>query len=205
MKIACIVEGHGEVEAVPILVRRIAETVGVYPEVLHPMRVPASRLIKAGELERAVEFAARRCGPDGSILIVLDCDDDCPAEMGPQLLARAAPIRQHQRITVVLAKREYEAWFLASATSIAGRRGLPIDLTPPDDPEAIRDAKGWLADRMDEGAYSETTDQAALTAVFDMATARCADSFDKCWREVIRLTARAVPKEDAAVPGGDDP
>jgi len=188
VRIACIVEGHGEVEAVPLLLRRIAdEQTQGYPEVLHPMRVPSSKLVKAGELERAVELAARKCGPDGGILIVLDCDDGCPAELGPELLARAAPIRPEQRIAVVLAKREYEAWFLAAASSIAGRRGLAADLAPPAAPEAIRDAKGWLADRMEGGSYSETTDQAALTAVFDMRAARSADSFDKCWREIVSL------------------
>jgi hypothetical protein len=35
--------------------------------------------------------------------------------------------------------------------------------------------------------YAETTDQAALTSVFDMQAARRADSFDKCYREIVRL------------------
>ena len=54
MKISCIVEGHGEVAAVPLLVRRIAQSVAVYPEVLPPMRVPASKLMREGEVERAL-------------------------------------------------------------------------------------------------------------------------------------------------------
>jgi hypothetical protein len=188
VKIACIVEGHGEVEAVPVMLRRIAAEQGrVYPEVLRPMRVPASKLVKEGELERAVEFAARKCGPDGGILVLLDCDDGCPAELGPELLARAAPIRPEQPIAVVLAKREYEAWLIAAASSIAGHRGLPANLVPPPDPESIRDAKGWLAERMEAGNYSPTTDQTALTTVFDMGAARAADSFDKLWREIMRI------------------
>lgn len=89
MKVACIVEGHGEQEAVPLLVRRIAQEVHIYPDVLRPMRVPASQLRKAGELERALEFAARKCGDGGAILIMLDADDDCPAELGPALLVRS--------------------------------------------------------------------------------------------------------------------
>ncbi len=36
--------------------------------------------------------------------------------------------------------------------------------------------------------YAETTDQPALTAILDMqAAARRADSFDKCYREIVRL------------------
>jgi len=197
MRIACIVEGHGEVEAVPLLVRRIAEGVAAYPEVLRPMRVPASKLKKQGELERAVELAARKCGDDGAILILLDCDDGCPAELGPLMLDRALQARADRRIGVVLAKREYEAWFLAAAASLAGRRGLPPDLAPPANAEAIRDAKGWLADRMQGGSYSETTDQAALTAVFDLDQAGTADSFGKCRREIVRLVVPETPGGEA--------
>jgi len=189
VRIACIVEGHGEVDAVPVLVRRIGAAMqpAAYPEVLRPMRVPASRLLKQGELERAVEFAARKSGVNGAILIVLDCDDGCPAELGPLLLERAKRVRSDRHIAVVLAKREYEAWFLAAAASIRGRRGLPSDLVPPEDPEAIRDAKGWLGDRMPGGSYSETTDQPALSACFDLESARTVDSFDKCYRDVAGL------------------
>ena len=175
--------------AVPVLVRRIAETLGAYPEVLRPIRIPAARLVKVNELERAIQLAAMKCGPDGGILVLLDCDDDCPAKLGPALQVRATPSWLKHRVAVVLAKCEYEAWFLASATSIAGKRGLSTDLNPPENPESIRGAKHWLTERMSERSYSETTDQAALTAIFDMTVARQADSFDKLWREVTNLIA----------------
>jgi len=189
MRIACIVEGHGEVEAVPVLIRRIAASLepSAFPEIPHPMRVPASTLVRNGELERAAEFAARRCGADGAILVLLDCDDECPAELGPALVRRAVTARTDRRIAVVIAKREYETWFLAAAASLRGRRGLPRDLSAPRDPESIRDAKGWLADRMAGGIYSPTTDQAALSASFDLQAARVSDSFDKLFREIAAL------------------
>ena len=62
VRIAAIVGGHGECEAVPILVRRIAQAIdpGFVPKVLSPLRVPASRLLKEGEIERSVNFAARK-------------------------------------------------------------------------------------------------------------------------------------------------
>lgn len=43
--IAVIVEGHGEVEAVPILIRRIAavETPGLFPDVPQPIRMERAR------------------------------------------------------------------------------------------------------------------------------------------------------------------
>ena len=36
-------------------------------------------------------------------------------------------------------------------------------------------------------SYSETYDQPALTALFDLEQARQADSFDKCYRDIVRL------------------
>ena len=89
----------------------------------------------------------------------------------------------------MLAQREYEAWFLAAADSIAGRRGIQDDIAAPNDAEAIRDAKGWLTSRMPAGrAYKETRDQPALTSLFDLSTARRgAPSFDKMWRTVTQL------------------
>jgi hypothetical protein len=91
-------------------------------------------------------------------------------------------------ISVVLAKKEYEAWFIAAAESLCGECGLPQDLVGDPNPESIRGAKEWLSKHMPQNRrYAETTDQAALTNVFDMHAARRADSFDKCYREIIRL------------------
>lgn len=141
-----------------------------------------------GELERAVELAARRAGECGCILILLDANSDCPKELAPKVLQRAAEARRDRAIRVVLAKMEYEAWFLAAADSIAGERGIDASVVPPDEPETIRDAKGWLSARMPSGrSYRETLDQAALTAIFDLDSARTAPSFDKMWRDVSSL------------------
>ncbi|MCI0536882.1 MAG: DUF4276 family protein [Verrucomicrobiales bacterium] len=190
LRIASIVEGHGECEAVPILVRRIAHALDPsLAPVVHPViRVPASRLVKHGEIERSVELAARKNAGQGGILVLLDCDDGCPAEDGPALLQRAVKARSDLLVSVVFAKREFEAWFLAAAESLRGQRGLPGDLTGPTDPETIRGAKEWLEARMPRGqSYAEASDEPALTAIFDMNAARRADSFDKCYREIVRL------------------
>jgi hypothetical protein len=188
-RIVAIVEGHGECKAVPVLIRRVAQTVdpALVLEIPH-IRIPASKLVRNGEIERAVELAARKLGGLGGVLVLVDCDDGCPAVEGPALLARAKSAHSDLPIAVVLAKKEFEAWFLAAAVSLRGHRGLPSDLLPPADPEAIRGAKGWLTRHMPEGRiYSETEDQAALTAVFDIETARTADSFDKFFREIDRM------------------
>lgn len=192
VRLAAIVEGHGEVAAVPILIRRIAERMDppVFVDVDPILRVPASSLRKGSELERQVERAARKMQEKGGILILIDCDWDggCPAEEGPDLLRRAREARSDLPISVVLAKKEYEAWFIAAAESLRGKRGLVQNLTCDCAPEEIRGAKEWLSDHMPTGRpYSATIDQPALTAIFDLDLARRADSFDKCYREVTAL------------------
>lgn len=195
IKVGVVVEGHGEVKAVPTLFRRIAYAIDptVKLEVLQPIRRSRGRLVNRPdehELERAVELAALKARPRGGVFVLLDSDDDCPAELAPRLLARAAAAGMGLTVSVILPQREFEGWFLAAAESIRGQRGLPPDLVSPPDPEGIRGAKGWLRDRMSGRVYSETVDQPALTALFDLNQARSANSFDKCYREVESLLLR---------------
>lgn len=180
--IAVIVEGKGEVESVRILLRRIAAHVApdTVLRVTRPIRVPRDRIVQPGELERYLNMAVRVGGPGAAILILLDADRDCPAELGPELLTRARQARPDKRIELVLAKSEYEAWFLAASESVVA--GAP---PAPSDAEAVRGAKEWLRQHQ---AYRPTVDQAPMTERFDMAEARRnAPSFDKMWRAVKAL------------------
>jgi hypothetical protein len=188
--LACIVEGDGDVEAVPIAIRRIVQEIapGLALKIHPPIRVPRTKLVKPEELERSIELAARRTGSNGAIVVVLDSDNDCPATLGPELLDRAQRARSDLPISVVLAKREFEAWVLASASSLRGLRGLASDLEPPPDPEAIRGAKEWLTARMPAGrSYKETLDQPALTSSMDLLQAKAAPSFDKFFRDLVTI------------------
>jgi Domain of unknown function (DUF4276) len=189
LRIGCVVEGHGEVESVPALIRRIAQQLdpGLVIVIPHPVRVTKSKLLKPTELERAVELAALNAGKNGGVLILLDSDDDCPAQLGPELLRRIRSARPDMPSTVVLAKREFESWFLASAESLRGHRGLRKDLKSPEQPEEIPGAKEWLCNHILGGAYASTVDQASLTHALDFTLARRAPSFDKCYREISLL------------------
>jgi hypothetical protein len=147
-----VVEGHGEVIALPVLLRRLViERISPGsppPNVPNPHRIPKGSL-KAGQLEKAVAAAGNRVLGAGGILVLVDADDDCPGTEGPEWLARARKARSDKPIAVVFAKREFEAWFLAGASSLAGKRGLSTDLTAPPAPEEVRGAKEWLTDRME--------------------------------------------------------
>ena len=194
--IACIVEGQGDLNAAPVLLKRLVKFVNpdVYADV-RPFRVARSKLVLLGELERAVERAGRGLRSPGGVLIVVDSDDDCPKALAPVLLDRATRAAGGRwPVGVVLAKMEFESWFIAAAESIAGHSSLPTGLCAPADPESIRDAKGWLEKAMPPGRkYSETVDQPSLASKFDLKVARRAPSFDKMFREIERFCSLAIP------------
>ena len=190
--VACLVEGDGEVAALPILIRRVAARIdpALYVNVPRPVRVKRTRMgSQFGDLERGIELVLRRAQPPVALMVRLDADEDDPTTLGPELLQRVRARRGDIPSAVVLARREYEAWFLAAAESLRGQRGLPDTLNPPADPEAVQDAKGWLRSQMPRNRkYSETTDQPALTNLFDVDLARSrSPSFDTCYREIERL------------------
>jgi hypothetical protein len=183
-----IVEGQSEEISVPILLRRVLhEILEVWDvEVAKPFRVKRNRVVKEGELERAIEQAGRRGDNPGAILVLLDTDpDDCPVNIAASLRERAANATGLP-IAVVMANLEFEAWLLGSKESLRGHCGIRVDATAPNNPEGIRGAKGQLSRNMGQGRrYIETVDQPALCAKIDIASCRqrC-PSFRKLLKDV---------------------
>ena len=189
--VVAIVEGDGEVQALPVLLRRLSawKTPQSTVKFETPIRVRRDRFVnRDDEFRRHVLLAAAKCRDDGWILILLDADDDCPAIFGAQLLERARGVARHRRISVVLANREYEAWFIAAALSLNGCRGF-FATSGAVDPELPRNAKGWIEDRMSSRSYGEITDQSAFSARMDLEQAYARSrSFRKLCTEWVRQT-----------------
>lgn len=200
LTLAFIVEGKGDEISLPKLVARTLAALDVQPpfRLLDPIRVARDRLVKQGELERAVQLAVLKSGGHGAVLVLLDADDDCPAQLGPDLQRRASAAAGTVPVQVVLANREFEAWFLASARSLAGLRGLSADLEDHPNPDSVRGAKEWLTANMPGArAYSPVRDQPELVKAMDLDAARQGSrSFRKFWSATERLvepTATTVP------------
>jgi hypothetical protein len=179
-----------------VLLRRLGLSLNpvAHVDVRRPIRTSRDRIIKEGQIERAVALARANAEPDGVVMVILDADDECPKDVAPPLLARARARLGDFPVSVVLAKREFESWFIAASTSLRGVRGLAHDLAPVEDPETVQGAKEWLAAHMPVGRrYRETLDQAAMSAAFDLVAARRAPSFDKLVRDFSALvSARTV-------------
>lgn len=187
-----IVEGHGEQSAIERLLWRVAReadptaTIRVNP----PIRVKADAFCNdASVRDRYVALAAAKAREqDGTVLVLLDSEDECPARLGPDLLVHIGRAVGDVSVLVILAHREYETWFVAAAESLRGEDGLASDSRCPADPEATRDAKGWLSERMAEG-YDPVRHQLAFTRRFDLVAARRVASFDRLCRKISDLVA----------------
>lgn len=175
-----IVEGHGEIEALPLLIRRICAefSPGMIPIINPPIRIKVGSFLNdTAYFHKYVQMAAAKAAQsDGEVLILLDCEDECPAARGPCLLEKAKAVRPDVPCKVALAHREYETWFLAAAESLRGCAGLPDDLAAPANPQQIRGAKEWLGRHMGH-PYDPIIHQVTFTARFDLGQAKVVPSF----------------------------
>jgi hypothetical protein len=196
--LVCIVEGHGERDAIPVLCNRIVRSIlgvdaGWYIDE-DPVRHPRSRLVDeavpsplrsahADGLARALRLAAARA-PD-AILVVCDRDDDCPATWGPSVPGTVLP--GFIPVAAVMASREYESWLLAGYPLAQRTAARAID---PD--KAPRDAKRALARLVPD--YAPATHQVQVTRNLDLTAAwKTSDSFDKLVRSLAVLVRAPAP------------
>ena len=174
MKVYLIVEGHGEVTAAPVLLRRLlwdcAQSYGV--DVGNPViRRTQSQLRREADVRDAVRLALAQ--PDcAAVLVLFDGEDECPVELAALVRGWAQAAAGQIPCEVVIAYREYETWFLAALESLRGRCRIAEDASAPANPELKRDAEGALEEFMPSGAsYAPTIHQQKLSAVFDMSLA----------------------------------
>ncbi len=190
-----IVEGHSEIPAIPVLLRRLLARVDRSDiAVAPPFRVGRHRILCTGELERALIQGVRSRRGTVAVLVVLDADDDDPARLETTLLERCRATTPLPA-AVVAATREFEAWFLGSKDSLRGVRGIREDARAPEHPESIRGAKQRLTSNMvGRRKYLERDDAPAFAAQMDLdlAIRRCA-SFRRltaCLEEILQQVPR---------------
>ena len=199
LHIAPIVEGYGDVQAVPVLLRRIVEHQHpeIIPNILRPIRQPRDRLVQNKDrcLEKALQLADQKLaavvggGDCSSILVLCDADNDCAKDLLTKTREIARTLNLRHVVSIVFAVREFETWFVGSAESL--EKYLRLDLPIPKAPETAGSQKRWIEKRFRGSRYSETVDQPKMTASIDieLCRKRC-PSFDKLCREIQRTAQR---------------
>lgn len=193
-RLVCVVEGKGEVAAVPNLCARIFIELGVNDWFVDkvPIRQSRGQLVdgrvrspmrpaKDGDFDRAVQLALRSRRAD-AVLVLCDSDDDCPAVWGPSAMQKLSEVC---RGAAVMIQREYESWLLHGIPSFEDLDAALI--------ERRRDAKALLSRH--RPGYLPTAHQLALTREIDIR--RCwarSDSFDKLVRSIAAITGASAPE-----------
>ena len=179
-----IVEGYGEIEAVPKLLHRIWNDDGAAPMLRidkKPHRVPKGVFMSNARKRReALTLAGKRMrAKDGGVLVLMDADSDCCKEFvhnkkAAEIRADIAEILRNVPCVFAAAEKGYESWLVAGFGG-SGKVGDP---------------KGWLKDLT--GQYQEIPDQAKLTSApeFDINLAcRVNASFRRFREKVLKMTA----------------
>ena len=165
-----IVEGHGDIKAVPVLIRRILEHHNHFDvEVLFPHKRGDLPKIKAN-FDNCFKMAIKE---KAAVIWIIDFDCatcDCVAEEAAQLYQRANTIYAGWPFKVAFMVKEFETLFLSEPDATRSvLKEIPKTTAFPEDPETIRGAKEWLSRAMPSGyAYKETVHQAKLAAAVDL-------------------------------------
>lgn len=169
-----LVEGHGEVKAVPTLLKLLLTEQGNHTWYVDHRRLKRVRGLSYLRKSLTNFLGYLRIDDPDAVLILLDLDDGCPVEEARSLSAEIVKAQLPFPVAVVFALREYEAWFLSSLPTVAGSTQLlPTDLEYDGDPEARRGCKGWLSRQMPSGMiYKETQHQEEFTRFIDPECAR---------------------------------
>lgn len=199
-RLLAVVEGEGDQAAVPGLLTRALHRLEHYDWFVAERDTMAVGGLGALRHHFGRYAGALRKQRVDAVLVLLDSDDGCPVAEARELAGRFRAERLPFPVAVVLARREFEAWLLASLETIAPRAAdLPDDAAFDGDPEIPRDCKALITGRMPAGrAYSPTRHQAAFARLldFDLAAGR-----SRSFRRLLH----AVEEVAAGEPGGVTP
>jgi hypothetical protein len=215
-RLVLLVEGEGDVQAVPSLVGQLLAQL---PDDCQgqlfldnaPMRIGGLHQItgkRQGDLARHLGNAAKR--PNlGAALLILDGDADrvagqpfCAVEAARALAQQATKAGAGARFSfaAVFLRQEYESLLLAVADQLPGLK--PGVALPPAPEESPRDAKGWLHENLADG-YNPTDRQLDLTrAVTDWTPVRLLRCFQRLEHALTELAGAVATGQHLVSPRG---
>lgn len=186
--IGIVVEGRGDLDAVPILLRKWLRENGINSDILgKPVQcLGRDNALKEGGIEGKVAIAAARPGCR-AVIVILDGEGDAVCELGPELLTRATEGAQGKPVVVSLADGKFEDWIIASAETL----GLPDLRYQPD-----RGSISLLKEALHPDKYIKPVWQPRLSAAVDLNIAAGRSvSLSRLLRRVLELciTVELIP------------
>lgn len=195
--ILIIVEGEGDIEAAPLLCRRLlGELYGAYDWSFVTHRRGSIANLKANNCAHFKRFLQAGYKEGMPILWMLDNDEnECARSLVREFYQHVNSIGVQQPLAFCLWTREYETMFLYDPEFLAAKLGIQ-ELSIPDSPENRRGAKELLSKQMPHGqGYKERVNQPALTAGISLERLKeNYRSFQHFERALIWLTQRVQPE-----------
>lgn len=196
-RLLMIVEGQADACAVPLLVRNIVQSHGIFDVKLLPAQRRGEHPSVVRQFENYFLAAIKEEAP---ILWVMDFDAkeyDCPYREAAGLIQRAHTLRPGWPLKVAFLVKEYETLFLYDEQATrAVFPDIPKQVEFPTSPETIRGAKEWLSDQRPRGkAYKETVHQEKITARLNLELLRSKSrDFAHLERAVLALIDMPIPR-----------
>ncbi len=168
-KLLAIVEGEGDLKAVPELLRRILHHHQHFEvEVLAHKRGDLPKI--HANFDNVFKMAIKE---EAAILLLIDfdCKDcNCVAQSAAEFYAKAHALRPTWAFKVAFMVKEFETLFLANPTATRKvLKDIPATTDFPASPESVRGAKEWLSKSMPSGiAYKETVHQVKIVSQLDL-------------------------------------
>ncbi len=175
-------EGEGEQDALPALVYRLRDDLGLELPHHSPKQCWRKSLVTESRV-RSVCEQVRVFAECDALLLTRDADNDqlqdadCPKFTAPEIASWVRALSLPFPTAVVLFYKEYETLFLAGAGGMAGCEvtdrhnrvvaTIPAGVTAHPSPEHPRDAKGWVRSNLVRG-YKPSLFQASLTRMLDL-------------------------------------
>ncbi len=168
-RLLAIVEGEGDLKAVPELLRRILHHHNCFDvQVLAHKRGDLPKVL--ANFENVFKMAVKE---DAAILLLLDFDCKncaCVVQSAEPFYKKVEDLRPDWAFKVAFMVKEFETLFLADRNATRSvLKDIPEMTNFPADPESVRGAKEWLSKAMPSGiAYKETVHQVKIVSQLDL-------------------------------------
>ncbi len=129
-----IVEGEGEVGAFPVLLRRLIFEFGCHEDVGTPFLEMRTGITQKEKFTRALQVVSNKPSTR-AVIVLFDADGDCARDIIPQMRQWSQEIIPSTPCAVVMARQEYEAWFIAALESLRGKRRIRNNAQHNRDPD----------------------------------------------------------------------
>lgn len=206
ISIVPIVEGKGDAGAIEYLLERYFAEVctDCVVKVEKPVVAESiSEIVKENGLEKFLEDAATlrvRSYASKAIIVLIDADKEtCAGKYAGSLAQRAKTKAYPYPIAVVVAKRTFESWLIASIALIAANApgfGISETIIPPSNPEDVSKPKDWLTDIMRRDlkfGYEPGTHQKRMAMYLDFTiTQNTCPSFRR-FVKTLEILVRVAP------------